>query len=330
MEQIEVNIKLATNNQVYNLLIRKSETIIKLKEYCQVISNIPQDQQILLYKGKNLSNEKLIKDYDIENNNDIILTKKEEQKTVQNSGNSNFNIIDKIKKFTDNKQINIDKVIKSFGQIPDIFSYLEKIDLNKLDNFYMSLGLGKFSDIFGIGQQELNEILKNPSKMDYIKNAFKDPSLFKAYFNSPKFQNDIQNNPLFKLLYLNAEKFLSPHNIQMSKNIIYKNDRNTIEGSSTEISEPPDPFESLNNNQSNQILNSSGEISNINNLNKNNAINKEIMGYNGIDIDYKKEYKDQLSQLKDMGFTNEESNIQALKQSKGSTDNAIEILLKYN
>ena len=101
MEQIEVNIKLVTNNQVYNLLIRKSETIIKLKEYCQVISNIPQDQQILLYKGKNLSNEKLIKDYDIENNNDIILAKKEEQKTVQNSGNSNFNIIDEVKKITD-------------------------------------------------------------------------------------------------------------------------------------------------------------------------------------------------------------------------------------
>jgi len=101
MELIEVNIKLASNNHVYNLPIRKSETINKLKEYCQVISNIPQDQQILLYKGKKLSNEKLIKDYDIENNNDIILAKKEEQKTVQNSGNSNFNIIDEVKKITD-------------------------------------------------------------------------------------------------------------------------------------------------------------------------------------------------------------------------------------
>ena len=330
MELIEVNIKLASNNHVYNLPIRKSETINKLKEYCQVISNIPQDQQILLYKGKNLSNEKLIKDYDIENNNDIILTKKEEQKTVQNSGNSNFNIIDEVKKFTDNKQINADEVFKSLEQNPDIFSYLEKIDYNKLNNFYKMMGVEKFLNISGEGLQELNEILKDPSQMNYIKNTFKDPSLFKAHFNSPKFQNYIQNNPFLKLLFQNPKIFFAPDKIQMSRNIINKNDRNAIEDSSTEISEPPDPFESLNNNQSNQILNSSGQISNINILNKNSTVNKEIFGNNGIDIDYKKEYKDQLSQLEDMGFINEEKNIQALKMSKGNFNNAIEILLKNN
>jgi hypothetical protein len=35
-----------------------------------------------------------------------------------------------------------------------------------------------------------------------------------------------------------------------------------------------------------------------------------------------------MSQLKDMGFTNEESNIQALKQSRGNINNTIENLLK--
>ena len=330
MELIEVNIKLASKNHVYNLPIRKSETINKLKEYCQVISNIPQDQQILLFKGKKLSNEKLIKDYDIENNNDIILAKKEEQKIPQNSGISNINIIDEVKKFTDNKQINADEVFKSLEQNPDIFSYLEKIDYNKIDNLSKMMGIGKFSDISGLELQEINEILKNPSEMDYIKNSFKDPSLFKALFNSPKFQNYIQNYPLLKLLYQNPKIFFAPDKIQMSRNIINKNDRNTIEDSSTEISAPPDPFESLNNNQSNQILNSSGQISNINILNKNSTVNKDIFGNNGIDIDYKKEYKDQLSQLEDMGFINEEKNIQALKMSKGNFNNAIEILLKNN
>ena len=83
MEEIEVNIKIAANNQIYSLPIRKSDTITKLKEYCQIISNIPPAQQNLLYKGKILSNEKLIKDYDIENNHEIILVKEEEQKTVK-------------------------------------------------------------------------------------------------------------------------------------------------------------------------------------------------------------------------------------------------------
>ena len=111
-----------------------------------------------------LSNEKLIKDYDIENNYDIILVKKEEQKEdsfplQQNSDNSNNNVINKIKKFTDNKEINLNEVIKSFEQIQDILSYLDKVDLEKLDNFYMTMGLGKCTDIFRIKQQDLNEVL---------------------------------------------------------------------------------------------------------------------------------------------------------------------------
>ena len=77
MEEIEVNIKLAENNKIYNILIRKVDTILKLKEYCKIISNIPTDQQNLLYNGIILSNEKLINDYNIENNHYIILAKKD-------------------------------------------------------------------------------------------------------------------------------------------------------------------------------------------------------------------------------------------------------------
>jgi len=51
MDQFEVYIKVTPNNQVYSLSIRKSETILKLKEYCKILSKIPQDQQNLLYKG---------------------------------------------------------------------------------------------------------------------------------------------------------------------------------------------------------------------------------------------------------------------------------------
>ena len=75
-------------------------------------------------------------------------------------------------------------------------------------------------------------------------------------------------------------------------------------------------------------MKSSGQISNTNFFNNNYIENKEIFGNNGIDIDYKKEYEDQLSQLKDMGFINEEINIQVLKISKGNINSAIENLLK--
>jgi len=159
MDQIEVNIKLKANNKVYNLPIRTSETILKLKEYCQIISNIPPAQQNLLYKGKILSNEKLIKDYEIENNHDIILFKKNEHKKdnfplQQNSDNSNNNLINEIKKFIDNKKININEVVKYLEQIKDV-SFVDKIDFEKLNNFYMAFGLGKFPEIFGVNNKNL-------------------------------------------------------------------------------------------------------------------------------------------------------------------------------
>ena len=96
MEEIEVNIKLAGNNLIYNLPIRKSDSILQLKEYCHKISDILPAEQNLLYKGKILLNEKLIGDYNIENNQTIFLLKKNDTKSVnpplaQNSDSFNSN-----------------------------------------------------------------------------------------------------------------------------------------------------------------------------------------------------------------------------------------------
>ena len=149
MEEIEANIKIATNKQIYSLPIRKSETILKLKEYCQIISNIPQAQQNLLYKGKILSNVKLIKDYEIENNHEIILVKTEAQKTIN------------ILQFSDNKELNPKKIAKAFGQIPDLLSFCEKMDLFKIDNYIRLILNRKSSGPSKFKTQELIESLNS-------------------------------------------------------------------------------------------------------------------------------------------------------------------------
>lgn len=59
-----------------------------------------------------------------------------------------------------------------------------------------------------------------------------------------------------------------------------------------------------------------GNVGNIGNTNTNDD-----------NVDYKEKYKDQLAQLKDMGFINEEANIQVLKQCSGNVQFAIEKLL---
>ena len=315
MEQIEVNIKLASNNQIYNIPIRKLDTILKLKEYCQIISNIPPDKQNLIYEGKILSDDKLINDYNINNNHNIILIKKDDIKPI----NSQIDFINNKIRNPDNKEINYNEIANAFKQIPDISTYYNKFDINKVDNYYQSMGFGSISDIFGVESQVLDELYKNPLYMEMWKIIRKDPTLLEMSLNNPVTNQMIQKNPFMKIILQNPKIFLTPQNIQKENNMFKKDEKNIIESSKTGISVPPDPFESLNSNQSNQIGDSLDKISNINSLTNNNT---------GINIDYKEKYKDQLSQLKDMGFIKEEINIKALKQSNGNISNALEILLR--
>ena len=76
MDQIEVIIKIQSKNLMNYMLIGKSDKIEKLKELCEKISDVPQDKQILIYKGKILSNDKLISEYNIDDGDDIILKKR--------------------------------------------------------------------------------------------------------------------------------------------------------------------------------------------------------------------------------------------------------------
>ena len=139
-----------------------------------------------------------------------------------------------------------------------------------------------------------------------MNNIYKDPSFIEMSLNNPILKEKIKNNLFLKFALHNANLMLSPQYIQMTQEAFKEKERNPIESSNAEISVPPDPFGSLNNNQINQMMNSS------------------------ISIDYKEKYKEQLSQLKKMGFNNEENNIQALKQSNGNIDDSLDKLLKYN
>ena len=75
-EEIEVKIKMTANAQVYAVKILKSDTIQTLKEKCQKETEVPPESQNLVYKGRILTNEKLVSDYKIENGHTIILVKK--------------------------------------------------------------------------------------------------------------------------------------------------------------------------------------------------------------------------------------------------------------
>ena len=201
------------------------------------------------------------------------------------------------------------------------------MDLNKLDNYYKSMGNESFSDIIGCEPQEFRELLKDPFFRDMMNKILKDPSFIEMALNHPEMKNRIQNNHFVKFCFQNPQIVLTPQNFQKEQNMFKENEKNINESSATIISGPQEPFRSLNNIQ---MMNSSDQISNINTFHNDNAGNKEIIENNGINIDYKEKYKEHLSQLKDMGFFNKEANIQALIQFNGNINNALEALLKLN
>ena len=73
--EIQIKIKIASNNQIFTIKISKSDTIQTLKERCQNIITISPESQYLVYKDIILSNEKLVSNYKIENYDTIILFK---------------------------------------------------------------------------------------------------------------------------------------------------------------------------------------------------------------------------------------------------------------
>ena len=61
--------------------------------------------------------------------------------------------------------------------------------------------------------------------------------------------------------------------------------------------------------------------------NRENFSNIGINDNNDENVDYKEKYKEQLAQMEDMGFVNEETNYQVLKQCSGNVQFAVERLL---
>jgi len=147
------------------MLIERSDKIEKLKELCEKISDVSQDKQILIYNGKILSNDKLISDYNINDGDNIILTKKEEPSSVNNS---------LVSSLSNNKEIYFTEIANILKQNPFYLSFIQKIDLDKLINFCQSIGLGSFSDIFEIEPQKYKQIINKPEYKDIMNNMLND------------------------------------------------------------------------------------------------------------------------------------------------------------
>ena len=371
-EEIQVKIKMTSNAQVYTVKISKSDTILALKEKCQKETSIPPESQNLVYKGRILSNEKLVSDYKIENDHTIILVKRHtasQQSTTEtkapssnttttNNTNPNNNTNDNSNNTNNNSNNNNNNnnwnnnpFMGLGGNIPDLSqlgSLLGNIDPNELNNMMQNLGgLGNT----GVNPNMIGQILSNPMYMQMLTNLLQNPDMIQMALNSPQMRQMAQNNPQMQAFLNNPQliqQILNPQTLQMVGSLFGNNNNNNNNGQNPQfdLSQMANMLGGMdlgqlgglfgnmnNNNNNNDSNNNTGNIESNGSNNNNDTGNNEnfsnigINDNNDANVDYKEKYKDQLAQMKDMGFVNEETNIQVLKQCSGNVQFAVEKLL---
>ena len=363
-EEIQVKIKMTSNAQVYTVKISKSDTIQTLKERCQKETSIPPESQNLVYKGRILSNEKLVSDYKIENEHTIILVKKHspaqttaETKTTTTTTNSNdstgnstnnSNTNSNNTNNTNNNNSNNSNVNNNTnwnnpfmgmgGQMSDLSQFgdlMGNIDPNELNNMMQNFGMGNMGNMgnMGMNPQMMGQLLNNPMYMQMMQNMLQNPEMIQMALNSPQMRQMAQNNPMMQQVLNNPQllqQMLNPQTLQMMSNMFRQmgnnpNGNNNNNNNNPQM--PPIDFSQMANLFGNMGTGANNAGTTGNSGSTENFSNIGINDNNDANVDYKEKYKDQLAQMKEMGFVNEETNIQVLKQCSGNVQFAIEKLL---
>ena len=357
-DEIQIKIKMTSNGQVYTVKVLKSDTIQTLKEKCEKETSIPPQSQNLVYKGRILSNEKLVSDYKIENDHAIILVKKHnasqptgtENKTTStnttaNNTSSNNTSNTNTNTNTNNNNNNNQNPFMGLGGQPDLSQFgslMGNIDPNMLNNMMQGLGNGGGFGNMGMGMnpQMMGQILSNPMYMQMMQNMLQNPEMIQMALNSPQMRQLAQGNPQMQAILNNpqlVQQMLNPQTLQMMSNMFQSmsgnnppnnnNNANANANNNANGQMPPFNFAQM----PNLFGNMGGLFGNPNNNGSDgtgeNFSNIGINDNNDTNVDYKEKYKDQLAQMKEMGFVNEETNIQVLKQCSGNVQFAIERLL---
>ena len=349
-DEIQVKIKMTSNAQVYTIKISKSDTIQTLKERCQKETTIPPESQNLVYKGRILSNEKLVSDYKIENDHTIILVKKHSpapttnetkptttttsnttsSNSTNNNANSNSSNNSNNNNNNNNNNWNNNPFMGMGGQMPDLSQLgdlMGNIDPNELNNMMQNFGGGNM----GMNPQMMGQILSNPIYMQMMQNMLQNPEMLQMALNSPQMRQMAQNNPMMQQMLNNPQllqQMLNPQTLQMMSNMFQQIGNNPNNNNNNNHQMPPIDFSQMASLLNNMGMNNAGNSGNSSGAgNAENFSNVGINDNNDVNVDYKEKYKDQLAQMKEMGFVNEETNIQVLKQCSGNVQFAIEKLL---
>ena len=144
-----------------------------------------------------------------------------------------------------------------------------------------------------INSQVLGGLLGNPSFVNLMRNVYSNPDLVKSLYNIPQMKEMKKNNPLFDIDPNLVLQLYTPENSKlMSKILLEQNEKNNFKKSDDEEEKKED--EDLN----------------------------EEYSY------YADKYKNELIQLKSLGFTDTKLNIDILNECDGNFNEVMRILIE--
>ena len=319
MTELQIKIKYTKGETIIKEFSVLSDMFVEdLRIIIEEELKVPAYKQNLIFKGKMLHNEKKLEDYKISNNDLILLV----EKIGETGDKTGLNKISGQTGVGAPGQINYDLLKQPMG--------------------------------FSGNLDQVIEAMKIPEIAGQVETMFDDPNIINAMMQNPSIKAACEMFPGTKDL-LTKKEFLrsmfQPENLERIKRI--------QEGNAS----PEDLLSGLNinnlnnNNLNNNNLNNNNNMfgmpmgnpllmnpmmmgmpnlfgqrlfNNNNNLNNNNLNNNNNFNNNNTILtneQLKEKYKEQISKIKDMGFSNEEEIINALKKTNGIIDAAIERLI---
>jgi len=287
----EINIKIKYNKggiTIKELTILSDMKIEELRVIIEEEFKIPTFKQNLIFKGRMLKNEKKIEDYNITNNDIILLVEKlgeeKEKEGLKNvTGQSGVGAPG---------QINYDLLKQPMG--------------------------------FGGNINQVIEAMKIPEIQGQMESMMDDPNVIEAMMQNPQMKALCEINPGIKDLMTNKEfikNMLKPENLEAMKNL---QEGNFNPNSVPNLFNFPNN-NNINNINNNFGFNLFNPMMNPLMMGQPNFFSQR--NTNMTKEQLKEKYKNEIQSIKDMGFDNEEKIINALQKTNGNINASIERLI---
>lgn len=279
----------------YQINVNDNTTVGELKSLIEKESNLPAKEIKLIFKGRILKDDKeSMKDQKINENTPISMIHQttETQEPPRSQPASSASTVTGSSSLPQTPSNPFANMGLGGGAIPDLGS----------------LGLG------GVGMDQMQQMMNNPAVREQVSNLMQNPEMIRTLLhNHPLGQQLSQQNPQL------AQMFSDPNFSSQLSGMM-----NMFGGSGSTPGQPVGG-------QSNPAAEGSYNLPPINFANLLGNLNPAAAPTPDVNpsLPPEERYRNQLSQLNDMGFVNNELNIQALTQSGGNVDIAVEKLLSW-